>query len=91
LTAPSVAASAAMEGAVVSSRVLLGKLSTVLAEKYVLLRGVGMEIVELDDLESMNACLCDLAAGGDYRHSEQASCVSFDYKAHFFFDKRGFP
>ncbi|KAL6627693.1 hypothetical protein ACP70R_031419 [Stipagrostis hirtigluma subsp. patula] len=66
-----------MEAAVVSStegvlRILLGKLGTVLAEKYVLLSGVGQEIQELkDDLESMNACLRDLATGSDYHHSEQ--------------------
>jgi disease resistance protein RPM1 len=53
-------------------RIILGKLGTVLAEKYVLLSGVGREIQELkDDLESMNACLRDLAAGSDYHHSEQ--------------------
>ena len=66
-----------LQAAVVSStegvlRILLGKLGTVLAEKYVLLSGVGREIQELkDDLESMNACLRDLAAGSDYHHSEQ--------------------
>ena len=66
-----------MEAAVVSStegvlRILLGKLGTVLAEKYVLLSGVGWEIQEpKDDLESMNACLRGLAAGSDYHHSEQ--------------------
>ena len=53
-------------------RILLGKLGTVLAEKYVLLSGVGWEIQEpKDDLESMNACLRGLAAGSDYHHSEQ--------------------
>ncbi|TVU19202.1 hypothetical protein EJB05_35339, partial [Eragrostis curvula] len=66
-----------MEAAVVSStegvlRILLGKLGTVLAEKYALLSGVRQEIQELkDDLESMNACLRDLATGSDYQHSEQ--------------------
>lgn len=73
---------ASMEAAVVSStegvlRTLLGKLGSVLAEKYVLLSGVRLEIVELkDDLESMNACLRDLAAGSDYHRSEQVSSVS---------------
>ncbi|KAF8724181.1 hypothetical protein HU200_021200 [Digitaria exilis] len=63
--------------AVVSStegvlRILLGKLGAVLTEKYVLLSGVGREIQELkEDLEIMNACLRDLAAGSEYHHSEQ--------------------
>nr|CAB3472792.1 unnamed protein product [Digitaria exilis] len=63
--------------AVVSStegvlRILLGKLGAVLAEKYVLLSSVGREIQELkEDLEIMNACLHDLAAGSEYHHSEQ--------------------
>ena len=66
-----------MEAAVVSStegvlQILLGKLGAVLAEKYVLLSGVGREIQELkEDLEIMNACLRDLAAGTEYNHSEQ--------------------
>jgi hypothetical protein len=67
-----------MEAAVVSStegvlRILLGKLGAVLTEKYVLLSGVAREIQELkEDLEIMNACLRDLAAGTEYhQHSEQ--------------------
>ena len=68
---------AAMEAVVVSStegvlQILLGKLGAVLAEKYVLLSGVAREIQELkEDLEIMNACLRDLAAGTEYHHSEQ--------------------
>ncbi|CAL4964249.1 unnamed protein product [Urochloa decumbens] len=66
-----------MEAAVVSStegvlRILLGKLGDVVASKYALVCGVHEEIQELkDDLESMNACLRDLAAGSDDNHSEQ--------------------
>ncbi|CAO2174042.1 unnamed protein product [Urochloa humidicola] len=68
-----------MEAAVVSStegvlRILLGKLGAVLAEKYVLLSGVGQEIQELkEDLEIMNACLRDISAGSEYHHSEQTT------------------
>ncbi|KAL6627689.1 hypothetical protein ACP70R_031415 [Stipagrostis hirtigluma subsp. patula] len=66
-----------MEAVVVSStegvlRILLGKLGDVITDKYALLSGVSHEIQELkDDLESMNACLRDLAAGSDYYRSEQ--------------------
>jgi disease resistance protein RPM1 len=66
-----------MEAAVVSStegvvRILLAKLGEFLSDKYVLLSGVRHEIQELkDDLESMNACLRDLAAVGDYHQSQQ--------------------
>ncbi|TVU01320.1 hypothetical protein EJB05_53228, partial [Eragrostis curvula] len=57
-----------MEGAV---RILLGKLADVLANKYALLRGVRDEVQELkDELESMNACLCDLARN-DEDYNEQ--------------------
>uniref|UniRef100_A0A0E0C0I7 Disease resistance N-terminal domain-containing protein n=1 Tax=Oryza meridionalis TaxID=40149 RepID=A0A0E0C0I7_9ORYZ len=60
-----------MEAAVVSStegvvRILLAKLGDFLSDKYVLLTAVPHEIQELkDNLESMNACLRDLAAAGD--------------------------
>ncbi|EAY73454.1 hypothetical protein OsI_01333 [Oryza sativa Indica Group] len=66
-----------MEAAVVSStegvvHILLGKLGEFLSDKYVLLSGVRHEIQELkDDLESMNACLRDLAAAGDYHQTQQ--------------------
>ncbi|XP_006644040.1 disease resistance protein Pik-2-like [Oryza brachyantha] len=67
-----------MEAAVVSSTegvvgILLRKLGGFLSDKYVLLSGVRHEIQELkDDLESMNACLRDLAAAGDgYDQTEQ--------------------
>nr|ALO70080.1 NBS-LRR-like resistance protein [Oryza sativa] len=66
-----------MEAAVVSStegvvHILLGKLGEFLSDKYVLLSGVRREIQELkDDLESMNACLRDLAAAGDYHQTQQ--------------------
>uniref|UniRef100_A0A0D9UZH4 Rx N-terminal domain-containing protein n=1 Tax=Leersia perrieri TaxID=77586 RepID=A0A0D9UZH4_9ORYZ len=66
-----------MEAAVVSSTegvvgILLRKLGDFLCDKYVLLAGVCHEIQELkDDLESMNACLRDLAAAGDYAQTEQ--------------------
>ncbi|CAO2184980.1 unnamed protein product [Urochloa humidicola] len=68
-----------MEAAVVSStegvlRILLEKLGDVVSSKYALVCGVHEEIQELkDDLESMNACLRDLAAGSDDNHSEQVS------------------
>jgi disease resistance protein RPM1 len=68
-----------MEAAVVSSTegvvsILLAKLGEFLSDKYVLLSGVRHEIQELkDDLESMNACLRDLAAVGDYHQSQQVS------------------
>ncbi|KAF0895739.1 hypothetical protein E2562_014348 [Oryza meyeriana var. granulata] len=53
-------------------RILLGKLGDFLPDKYVLLTGFGHEIHELkDDLESMNACLRDLATAGDYDQSKQ--------------------
>jgi hypothetical protein len=79
-----------MEGAVVSSRVLLGKLSTVLAEKYVLLRGVGMEIVELDDLESMNACATSPPAVTTATVSRRVACRLI-IKHTFFLIKGVFP
>uniref|UniRef100_A0A0E0JGW4 Uncharacterized protein n=2 Tax=Oryza punctata TaxID=4537 RepID=A0A0E0JGW4_ORYPU len=66
-----------MEAAVVSStegvvRILLGKLGDFLSDKYVLLTAVRHEIQGLkDDLESMNACLRDLAAAGDYDQTQQ--------------------
>uniref|UniRef100_A0A0D9Y6K9 Uncharacterized protein n=1 Tax=Oryza glumipatula TaxID=40148 RepID=A0A0D9Y6K9_9ORYZ len=66
-----------MEAAVVSStegvvHILLGKLGEFLSDKYVLLSGVRHEIQELkDDLESMNACLRDLAAASDYHQTQQ--------------------
>ncbi|XP_020169269.1 disease resistance protein Pik-2 [Aegilops tauschii subsp. strangulata] len=57
----------ASQGAV---QILLGKLGNVLATKYVLLGGVRGEIQELkDELESMTACLRDLADSDD--HNEQ--------------------
>ncbi|KAF8724179.1 hypothetical protein HU200_021198 [Digitaria exilis] len=68
-----------MEAAVVSStegvlRIVLGKLGDVIASKYALVCGVHVEIQELkDELESMNSCLRDLAAGSDDNHSEQVS------------------
>ena len=59
-------------------QILLGKLGAVLAERYVLLSGVGREIQEVkDDLEIMNACLRNLAAGTEYLHSEQVIQCSF--------------
>lgn len=63
------------EGAV---RILLGKLADVLAGRYatLLLRGAGAreEVQELkDELESMNACLRDLAATGDDERNEQTT------------------
>uniref|UniRef100_A0A0E0FJX5 Uncharacterized protein n=1 Tax=Oryza nivara TaxID=4536 RepID=A0A0E0FJX5_ORYNI len=72
-----------MEAVVVSStegavRILLGKLADVLAGRYatLLLRGAGAreEVQELkDELESMNACLRDLAATGDDERNEQTT------------------
>ncbi|KAF6991696.1 hypothetical protein CFC21_008754 [Triticum aestivum] len=57
----------ASQGAV---QVLLGKLGNILATKYALLSGVRGEIQELkDELESMTACLHDLADDDD--HNEQ--------------------
>ncbi|KAF6997398.1 hypothetical protein CFC21_013617 [Triticum aestivum] len=51
-------------------QILLGKLGNVLATKYTLLSGVRGEIQELkDELESMTACLLELADGDD--HNEQ--------------------
>ncbi|KAF0897880.1 hypothetical protein E2562_001599 [Oryza meyeriana var. granulata] len=66
-----------MEAVLVSStegavRILLGKLADVLADRYALLRGARGEVQELkDELESMNACLRDLAAAGDDERNEQ--------------------
>uniref|UniRef100_A0A0D9UZH1 Disease resistance N-terminal domain-containing protein n=1 Tax=Leersia perrieri TaxID=77586 RepID=A0A0D9UZH1_9ORYZ len=66
-----------MEAMVVSStegavRILLGKLADVLADRYTLLLGAHEEIQDLkDELESMNACLRDLAAGDDDHRNEQ--------------------
>nr|CAB3472791.1 unnamed protein product [Digitaria exilis] len=52
--------------------ILLGKLGDVIGSKYTLVCGVHEEIQELkDELESMNSCLRDLAAGSDDNHSEQ--------------------
>ncbi|KAM3412531.1 hypothetical protein ACQJBY_003942 [Aegilops geniculata] len=57
----------ASQGAV---QLLLGKLGNILATKYALLSGVRGEIQELkDELESMTACLHDLADDDD--HNEQ--------------------
>ncbi|XBJ20124.1 hypothetical protein VPH35_010990 [Triticum aestivum] len=54
----------ASQGAV---QVLLGKLGEILASKYALLSGVRGEIQELkDELESMTACLRDLATDDDH-------------------------
>ncbi|TVU01325.1 hypothetical protein EJB05_53233, partial [Eragrostis curvula] len=60
------------EGVCGSSSASLVPSLPVLAEKYVLLSGVSLEIQELkDDLESMNACLREVTAVSDYHYSEQ--------------------
>uniref|UniRef100_A0A0E0FJX6 Disease resistance N-terminal domain-containing protein n=1 Tax=Oryza nivara TaxID=4536 RepID=A0A0E0FJX6_ORYNI len=65
-----------MEAAVVSStegvvRIPLGKIGDFLSDKHVLLTAVHRAIRELkDDLESMNPCLLDLAAAGDYDQTQ---------------------